>query len=201
MKIALTGGPSAGKTSIVEILYRNEWSRLHVVPEAASILFRGGFPRGSGDRQARCQQRAIYHIQTALEEIAFIESPNKTLVCDRGSLDGLAYWPGDEASYFNAIGSSMEQELARYDWVLHLDTAPPFDYRSTSIRKESDAEARFLNEKVRTAWRQHPRRFIVPNTNDFIQKVDIAMSIVRMILEGGTYESIVNQLNHKTAAN
>jgi hypothetical protein len=45
------------------------------------------------------------------------------LLCDRGTADGAAYWPDGDDSFFAAIGSSHEAELARYDAVLFFETA------------------------------------------------------------------------------
>lgn len=183
MKIVLTGGPSAGKTSITEILLRSHWDRLGVVREAAFLLFHGGFPRSDDPIQIRCQQRAIYHVQRELEEIGAIECQQRQLVCDRGSLDGLAYWPGTEDEFFQALTTTMDREVARYSWVIHLDTAPPKGYRLTNVRTESEAKAHILNERVHHAWRCHPNRIIVPSTTDFLEKVRSTIKIVTSILD------------------
>lgn len=182
MKIVLTGGPSAGKTSVVDILHRSDWARTIVVQEAASLLYRGGFPRSQEKIHMRCQQRAIYHVQKELEEIAVYEGVQRTIVCDRGSLDGLAYWPDDEESFFRSINSTMQSELARYDWVIHLDTASPADYKNSEIRKEQVSEAALVNEKVKHAWRLHSNRLVIPNTEIFLEKVSITLQAVAMIL-------------------
>ncbi len=195
MKIVLTGGPSAGKTSIIDILYRSDWYEMAVVQEAASVLFRGGFPRSKDHIHVRCQQRAIYHVQRELEEIGAIEAFHRALICDRGSLDGLAYWPDDEASFFKSVSSSMEKEIVRYDWVIHLDTASAADYQSSEIRREGSDEAVVMNQKVKHAWRLHPNRLIIPNNSDFLQKVDIALKVVKMILEHRTVEMIRKELS------
>ncbi len=44
-RIALTGGPGAGKTAVLELLRKYFCKHVRVLPEAASILFGGGFPR------------------------------------------------------------------------------------------------------------------------------------------------------------
>ena len=45
MKVVLTGGPSGGKTTIATALAKDLTAQTAVVPEAASMLFLGGFPR------------------------------------------------------------------------------------------------------------------------------------------------------------
>ena len=39
------------------------------------------------------------------------------LLCDRGTVDGAAYWPGEPHHFFDEIESTLERELARYDAV------------------------------------------------------------------------------------
>ncbi len=54
--VVLTGGPGAGKTAILEILRRSLCPCVAVLPEAASILFGGGFWRrlSGQDRRGWC---------------------------------------------------------------------------------------------------------------------------------------------------
>jgi broad-specificity NMP kinase len=48
----VTGGPGGGKTTAADLFRRELGERVVVVPEAATLLFMGGFPR-SNDAQAR----------------------------------------------------------------------------------------------------------------------------------------------------
>jgi len=190
MRIVLTGGPSAGKTTIAESLVRAYWNRLIIVPEGASILFRGGFPRDDAPEALTCQQRAIYHVQSELEELKSLERADRALICDRGTLDGLAYWPLSEAEFFDHVKSSMTAELCRYDWVIHLDTASQDSYQPSTIRKETFNEARLINEKIKFAWRKHPRLLLVNNHKDFSAKITNVLLGVKMILDGQSEQRI-----------
>jgi hypothetical protein len=60
-RILLTGG--GGKTTAADLFRREIGDRIIVVPEAATLLFSGGFPRPSESRASRGAQRAIYHVQ------------------------------------------------------------------------------------------------------------------------------------------
>lgn len=73
---------------------RREFGRsVAFVPEAATLLFSGGFPRFD-NAAARCaQQHAIYHTQLALEDAIAASFPGRVLLCDRGTIDGAVYWP------------------------------------------------------------------------------------------------------------
>lgn len=198
MKIALTGGPSAGKTALAETIALAMTNRLTLVQEAASLLFRSGFPRAADNAHLLVQQRAIYHVQTALEDMAILDRPGRPLLCDRGTLDGLAYWPGPERVYFETVGSSMEKELSRYDWVIHVDLAPPLDLRRSRFRIESEAEILYLNERIKLAWRLHPRRLIVPATLGFVEKIELTTQAVQKMLAGTTplRSSDLHDLSH-----
>ena len=65
-RVAITGGPGAGKTAVLEVVRRELCAHVAVLPEAASLLFRGGFPRGHEAVERRAAQRAIYYVQREL---------------------------------------------------------------------------------------------------------------------------------------
>lgn len=44
-RVVLTGGPGAGKTALLELVRQSFCTHVKVLPEAASIVFGGGFPR------------------------------------------------------------------------------------------------------------------------------------------------------------
>jgi len=183
--IAITGGPSGGKTTLIEALKQELGKEVAVVPEAASILYKGGFPRIKSDVGAYYGQRAIYLVQIELENLIHISHPDRIIVCDRGSLDGVAYWPKDEGNFFEAVASNKRKELKRYSWVIHLDTAASSSYEHTNpIRTESYQEAWDLNEKIKQAWKDHPQRVIIKNSHDFLSKIRLAVSVVEAISKG-----------------
>ncbi|MCX7977956.1 MAG: ATP-binding protein [Bdellovibrionaceae bacterium] len=197
IKVVITGGPSGGKTTLIEGLQKELGPEVLVVPEAATILYRGGFPRASS-KSTQCHvQKAIYHTQKELEELLYEEHGRgkRLVVCDRGSLDGVAYWPGSEADFFSALDTSSKKEISRYDWVLHLNTAAkPFYDTNNPIRTESYEEAIRLNEKIKRAWRRHPRRLIIDNSQDFFSKMALAIAVIRAILAGRTAEEIRSEM-------
>lgn len=182
-KLAITGGPSGGKTTLIEVLKKEFGSKIKVAPEAASILYKGGFPRIKNYAGYYHGQLAIISTLRHIEDLLSESHPDCLIICDRGSLDSLAYWPDNEEHFFKNINSTRQTELARYDWVLHLDTATEIDYDTTNpIRTESFHEALLLNEKVRSSWNGHPRRQIITAENDFFGKMKKATDIVEDIL-------------------
>jgi predicted ATPase len=174
----LTGGPGAGKTAVLEVLRRAMCHHVRVLPESAGILFGGGFPRGTTPDLRRAAQRAIFHVQHELEATAASGDP-ALVVCDRGTVDGLAYWPGPD-DMFASLATSLADELARYDAVIHLRTPPPWGYdHSNPLRRETAAEAAAIDARIAVVWARHPRRFEVEATTDFLSKAVRALEIVR----------------------
>jgi hypothetical protein len=58
-RVVLSGGPGAGKTALLELIRQSFCSHVKVLPEAASIVFGGGFPREDDPLCRRAAQRAI----------------------------------------------------------------------------------------------------------------------------------------------
>lgn len=193
--IAITGGPSGGKTTLLQILQKEFGHDLSLVPEAASILYRGGFPRTGTLTNRRHVQRAIFQVQRELEDLARDEEPPEVIICDRGSLDSIAYWPASEADFFDSLHTSREEEFKRYDWVLHLDTAPESDFDTNNpIRTENFEEAVALNSKTHSAWLGHPRLLVIPNNIHFLDKMTKAKMAVEYIRQGKSHDWIMSQL-------
>jgi len=180
--VVVTGGPGAGKTAVLEMARRSFCKHIAILPEAAGIVFGGGFPR-LGSEASRCaSQRAIYYVQRELESLALGHS-NEIVValCDRGTVDGAAYWPQAQATYWDSLGTLAEAELRRYSAVVHLRTpalAQGFDH-SNPLRVESAEQAAALDAKIAAAWGGHARRVEVPSTTDFLEKARLVLEIVR----------------------
>jgi hypothetical protein len=101
------------------------------------------------------------------------------VLCDRGTVDGAAYWPGPE-SFWSAVGTTHQAELARYAAVVHLRTPTAENgYTTTNpLRIESPAEAVAIDERIAKVWNGHPRRFQVEATEDFLGKALRALLIL-----------------------
>lgn len=179
--VVLTGGPGAGKTAVLEVVRRDFCEHVAVLPEAASILFAGGFPRRPSEPARRAAQRAIFHVQREMERLTIEERGVGLALCDRGTVDGLAYWPGPPESFWRELETSREAELGRYATVIHLRT-PPADKgynHQNPVRTESAREAALADERIARAWDGHPRRFFVESTADFVEKLRHALALVR----------------------
>lgn len=176
-RVVLTGGPGAGKTATLEMIRQTFCRHVQVLGEAAGIVFGGGFPRSSGGIARCAAQRAIFHVQRELENAA--EDNAAILLCDRGTADGWAYWPGP-GDFWESVRAVRDEELARYDMVIHLRT-PSADggyNRTNPLRIESAAEAAAIDERIVRAWEGHPNRVVVPNATDFLTKARRVVELV-----------------------
>ena len=182
-RVVLTGGPGAGKTAVLEMVRQSLCHHVRVLPEAASIVFGGGFPRHAHDSCRRVAQGAIYHIQTALEATGEAHNP-AIMLCDRGTLDGLAYWPGPVESFWDTTGTTPAAELARYDAVLHLRTpAAEQGYNQQNpLRTETATIAGEIDDRILQAWNQHPRRYVFEAAGDFLDKAARVLQVLRVEL-------------------
>jgi predicted ATPase len=178
--VVLTGGPGAGKTAVLEVVRKHFCSHIGVLPEAASIVFSGGFPRRPTVPARRAAQRAISRVQVELERMMIEEATVAVALCDRGTIDGLAYWPDSEKSFWEQLGATRERELARYAAVIHLRTpsAESYNHRNP-VRTESARDAVEVDERILRAWDGHPRRAIVESTTDFLEKVARVIELIR----------------------
>jgi hypothetical protein len=156
--------------------------RKHVVvlPEAATIIFGGGFPRETSHGARRAAQRAIFHVESELEAMAVEEGNASVVLCDRGTVDGAAYWPDAPDTFWSALGTTREREFARYATVIHLH--PPsatggYDH-TNAMRRESAEEAASIDERIEAAWAGHPRRLFVDHETDFLVKAAHALALV-----------------------
>ncbi len=183
--IVVTGGPGAGKTAVLEMARKAFCEQIAVLPEAASIVFGGGFWRKQTPAAKMAAQRAIYHVQRELERMVIEEGKVDLALCDRGTLDGLAYWPGTESAFFKGIETTREKELRHYCAVIHLRTpTEEIGYNHANpLRIESPAEAAAIDKKIFHCWRGHPNRFIVDGALNFLDKAHRALELIRAEIE------------------
>jgi predicted ATPase len=179
LRIALSGGPGGGKTTAADLFRREIGDSVVIVPEAATLLFSGGFPRTGHPAAARAVQRAIFHVQRNLEDVQRALYPDRILLCDRGTIDGAAYWPKDDGDFFDNVHSSLETELKRYDAVIFFETAAKggLDIEGGNpTRTEDLEEAVDLDTRLRKLWHEHPRFTLVPHNTSFFKKVTMGLA-------------------------
>jgi predicted ATPase len=179
--IVLTGGPGAGKTAVLELVKKELCSNIAVLPEAAGVIFGGGFWRHDTVVGKKAAQRAIFHVQREAERLAREEGDYSLILCDRGTVDGVAYWPETAESYWREFGRTKEEEFGRYSAVIHLHTPGlHMGYnRSNPIRIETASQAAEIDKRIVEAWAGHPNRHFINNSHDFLEKAMRAIAIIR----------------------
>ncbi len=179
-RVVLTGGPGAGKTAVLELVRQHFCEHVRILPEAASLIFRGGFPRGNSPGERRAAQRAIFSVQRELEAAAEASDNSALVLCDRGTIDGAAYWPGP-GEFWSANGTTRQVELTRYAAVVHL--RPPHRdegyNHANPLRLETAAESGIIDRALEAAWEGHPSVTFVESRPHFLDKAFIALEALR----------------------
>lgn len=159
MRIVLTGGPHAGKTSLAREFER----RGHTVVREAAIeciaaLVREFGPDGARDWRATHLdefQERIARMQLELERGAH-EGPDGLCFLDRGLLDGLAYCRLADQTPPRGLLESVA--LARYDYVAVCELVLPFSSRRETGRVSSLERARLIEQTVFEVYAAHGYR-------------------------------------------
>lgn len=181
LRIVLTGGPGGGKTTAADLFRRELGEQVVVVPESATTLFAGGFPRVTDSGARRSEQRAIFEVQRSLEDVQASMFPDRILLCDRGTVDGAAYWPDGAAGFFEAMGTTHEAELGRYDVVLFFQSAGVAGEAiegGNRYRVEPPEEAADIDRRLRRLWEPHPRFHLVPHNPSFLRKITNGLAVL-----------------------
>ncbi|MDO4816145.1 MAG: ATP-binding protein [Bacillota bacterium] len=199
-KIVLTGGPAAGKTSLIsrilkEFKQENGW-RVITIPETATDLISGfGIkPFGNCLSMLAFQDFVIadqlHKEKLALEAAKLVPEDNILIIYDRALMDDKAYISDEEfASVLAKFDGRTEQSvLANYDAVLHLVTCAKgaeFAYNlGNTARTESLEYAREMDDRTLRSWQGHPNLKIIDNSVDFNDKIRRAMQeIYRLVGE------------------
>lgn len=189
--VVVSGGPGGGKSTACDLIRREMGRQVAFVPEAATMLFSGGFPRYPEEECQMRQQKAIYHVQVNLEETQMLHFPGRVLLCDRGTLDGAAYWQKGLESWCEELETTFEAELDRYDAVIFFQSAAQSKLAingtmlegGNPVRLEDEEEARSLDDKLFQIWSKHPRFYLVKSQESFFKKISQAVEIFAKVLQ------------------
>lgn len=184
IKIVITGGPCAGKStamSWVQKAFTQMGYAVLFVPETATELITGGvapWTCGTNADYQKCQMKLQLEKEKVFCEAAATMPADKVLIiCDRGTLDNKAYMSDPEFCSLLASLRMNEVELRdNYDAVFHLVTAAKgavsfYTTDNNSARTETTAEAAAMDDKLISAWTGHPHFRVIDNSTDFENKM------------------------------
>ena len=195
-KVAVTGGPCAGKTTLmwrVKEKMPGYGVLPLIVPEVATdFLTNGIVPSRHGLTNAQFQElifKEQLHREALYEHYALRSGAQKVLMLhDRAILDALGYCPHE---VFEMIlerhGLDKEKVFDRYKAILHMVTAANgaeehYTLLNNKARTETPEEARVLDQKLIEAWNGHPHWRAIDNSTDLEGKVRRAIQEICMVL-------------------
>ena len=161
LRVVLTGGPHAGKTTLLRALERKGH---HVMPEAALVEI-DLLVRELGTEAARSWRQtnmAAFQLRVSQRQ-AKIEadlSDDHAGPCffDRGVIDGLAYC--HHRNVEPPEGLVEASRAARYDLVVVCELVLPFEGRAASGRISDERAARALEELLEKTYVAHGVRTV-----------------------------------------
>lgn len=203
-KIVLTGGPCAGKTTVIEFVKEKlikDGYYVIVVPETAAELIRNGIKPNDDRNHTLRFQELVLETQARKEKIAeayceFIKNTNieeikkcKGIVVlyDRGIMDNRAYLSYED--YNNMLKKYNYNELElidKYDLVINLislATTNPELYCLDEVRYETPEEAARRDMITSGAWLLHRNLKLVKPTKDVKDKANIVLGHIYDLIE------------------
>jgi len=196
IRIVITGGPCAGKTTgisrIRDAFTEKGWLVL-LVDETATQLSNGGakwkMNRNNREYQFRVTELMLAKERAFTEIAKTFEAEKVLVVCDRGTLDNRAYMNEEEFRYvLDKLKTTREELLGHYDAVFHLVTTARglercYTLANNAARYETVEEAVRADDSVIAAWSGHPYLRIIENQEDFDKKMESLLREISLFLE------------------
>lgn len=190
-KIVITGGPCAGKSTVMKRL-QDELGRLGykvlIISESATQFL----THGAEYADPKFQRYLIeYQLEKEriCEDFARHQEGKVVIFLDRGCLDCKAYMPEDEwADVLKELHTNEIEVRDSYDAVFHLMSAAKgaqdaYNNNDNLARFESLEEAIIADDAVYNVWESHPRRIVIDSYPDFEDKVKILIKEIIEFLE------------------
>lgn len=202
-KIALTGGPCAGKSTMYEKIQKElkkENYKLFLVDETArQLILRGLLPNDNDYEGLKIFQNMVYTYQKTQEDCAYNallynQKENICIIlCDRGLLDNKAYLK-DYTDFDEIVKNHHDAEikvLDSYDLVLYLTTlaiSKPQLYGKNDARFESIKEATELDSRTKKAWIGHHNLKTINTNTDMESELKEIMNIIHNLINNNDYK-------------
>ncbi|MDO5547030.1 MAG: ATP-binding protein [Eubacteriales bacterium] len=199
-KIAVTGGPCGGKSSLLNHVDRElsqRGYRVFLISESATDLILGGIKPFDGCLNMYDFQKFVFPTQFFREDLyrkaaELVPEEKVVILCDRGILDNKAYVSEEEFQTLLQLFGKNEAEVRdSYDAVIHLVTTADgaehaYTLSNNTARTETPEQARAMEQRTLLAWAEHPHRYIIDNSTDFAGKIARAMKKIEAVLEETT---------------
>ena len=170
-RIVITGGPLAGKSTILNELQKLYSHKARFMTEVASMLLSSGYPQPGRDLSFSEDwldyiNNVILPTQLNMENghLHAADVNNLSAVFyDRGLLDPAGYIEGGKETLQNKYGLNIEDTYNRYSMVIHLhsiacrshDLYDKFCDTNPS-RYDTAEEAEMRDKAIYEAWKDHP---------------------------------------------
>ncbi|HCW92792.1 MAG TPA: hypothetical protein DHM44_03830 [Flexistipes sinusarabici] len=170
LKIVVTGGPCAGKTTIIPKIEKELKKRgfnALILPEVPTLFSNMGFKLGPENPHISEIQKLMFRTQLYFEDqMSRLCSgdPYTVILLDRGLLDYWTYTPVETwAECLEEAKIGTNDLFSRYDFVLFLDSVAVSSERyyelvkfSNTARFEDAKQAKRNNAKLLQIWSKHP---------------------------------------------
>lgn len=191
LRIVITGGPCAGKTTALnelqKMLEENGYQVIISNETATQMIEANLIPDKSID--LRTFQKLILDMQLAKEN-ALLEAANSPLsnnkvaiIYDRGIFDNRAYIPHEIFKEFmDEIGLTERMILDRYDLIIHMVSTAydkPEAYKQEGARLEDIKGALEVEKRTLLAWPNTKKKYIVYNDGTFKDKIERVKNIIK----------------------
>ena len=190
VKIVLTGGPAAGKTTLLSRILKEfkqaEGWRVITIPETATDLISGFGIKPFGNClsmlafQDYVVEDQLHKERLALRAAQAVPEPKVLVVYDRALLDDKAYISDEEfEQVLSRFHLTTQEAMSKYDAVIHLVSCAKgaaFAYNlDNGARTESLESAVEMDDRTLRAWSAHPKLRVVDNSVDFEAKIRRAL--------------------------
>ena len=192
-KIVITGGPCAGKTTVLAAV--TQWCQERgftpvIIPEAATTLISSGFDPSTSEFQDYIIREILHAEKLRMDAVADGHFIKPVFIYDRGLSDARAY-VSDERFESALARHGLNPVTARdyYSGVIFLHSAANgaeehYTLANNAARRESLEEARALNGRTLEAWHGTPHLSVIENRpgQSFEDKIQMCLRSLARIL-------------------
>lgn len=198
-KIALTGGPCAGKTTTISRIEEHLVDmgyHVLIVNECATEIIKNGIrPFGHNAVSVYDFENEILNLQLFKEKrfknfLKFYDDDTKIVIlCDRGLVDVRAYLGEDNYNKMLEENHLKNEDLLKeYDLVIHMITVAAdmenrYSNSNNKARFEDPEEAIDVDNNIKLSWEKHPNYKVAPVCELLEDKIQIAIDYVDELLK------------------